>query len=206
MRIKRARYDVKDLKVVVTFELDKEESLEKSVQNYRFQILENNKIIESLKLSKTKPKKIEESVKLRGNVSYVLKDRNGKVKDKWQQSNIVTNIGKAEIANLVIGGGTSFGYIAIGTGTGFNAASTGLNTETHRLAAALSRTTTTVANDTARFFATFTFAADYTISESGVFNASGAGAGIMLCGQNLASPRSVTVGDQLECTWTVCVS
>lgn len=116
-----------------------------------------------------------------------------------------TNTGKAEVAQLVIGTGIAFGYIAIGSGgTGdFDPTDTALNTEEDRQAASVSTITTTVAGDTAKFVATFNFTGNKAIKESGVFNAGTNGD--MLCAKRF-DVMNFQNGDSLEVTYKFVVS
>lgn len=91
---------------------------------------------------------------------------------------LVTTIGKQQIANRLNGTGTIFGWLGIGTGTTAPAAGdTALQTALGaRLAATNSVVTTTTTNDTFRAVATFpgaTYAG--TITECGLFDALTAG-------------------------------
>ncbi len=148
----------------------------------------------------------KESLKLKGHIKFVLKDKDGKIKEVREIDNLIVNAGKSETAGLLIGdtGATAFGYIAIGTGTTAPSASdTALETETHRASATTSLTTTNVTNDTAQLEATFNFTSSYAITESGIFN--DATAGDMLARQTF-SALNVANGDSLTVTWKITVS
>lgn len=112
----------------------------------------------------------------------------------------VPTVGKAEVAELIVGAGTAFSNIAIGTGAtqAFGADSTQLVAETARDTATTSTDTTDVTGDTAKFVHTFSFTATGTINESGVFNNSSGGD--MLCAQYI-SDINVESGDSLEVTY-----
>ena len=122
---------------------------------------------------------------------------------------VVTNAGKAEVAALIgadtSGDGTPFDYIAIGTGTTAESASdTALVNEIQRAAAVGSRVTVNVTNDTLQLVKdAFTFGASYSITESGVFNASTGGT--MLCRKTFDA-INVTADDTLKVTWKITVS
>ena len=110
----------------------------------------------------------------------------------------VTNAGKAEVAELIIGSGTAFDSIAIGTGsTNFAATSTQLNNEYKRASATCSNVTTDVAGDTAQFVHNFSITESKTITEAGVFNH--ASTGDMLLAQTF-SGISVSSGDSIQIT------
>jgi len=124
--------------------------------------------------------------------------------------NLVVNAGKAEVAGLInevtIGG---FKWIAIGTGTAAAAVTdTALGAEITtgggaRGAAACTRVTTVVTNDTAQLVVTWNLTATFAVTESGCFDA--ASAGNMLCRQ-VFSAQNVVSGDSLEYTWKVSVA
>lgn len=135
---------------------------------------------------------------LRGEVTLILYDRNGRIKKQETIKNLIVNTGKAEVASLMGSGlgGTAFGYIAIGTGTTSPAATdTALESETHRQAATVTQTTVNVTNDTVQFETTFSFTASYAISEEGIFN--DATAGDMLSRVTFGA-YNVEDGDQLK--------
>jgi hypothetical protein len=110
----------------------------------------------------------------------------------------VTNIGLAEMANLVIGGGTAFSYIAIGTGTtAATVGDTALETEVQRESATTSRVTTNTSNDTSQWVYTFNFSGAAAITEYGVLNADTAGTLLL---HIVDSAVNVNDGDSLQVT------
>jgi hypothetical protein len=116
----------------------------------------------------------------------------------------VTNSGKAEIAGLGgnTGSPTAFTYLAYGTGsTAFAATQTALVTQSQRAAATVSRTTTTVTNDTLQLTYSFSITTTETITEVGIFNA--ASSGTMLARTVLGTSRSVVNGDTYSLTYKV---
>ncbi len=152
---------------------------------------------------------VETGVKLVGTITLIV-ERDGRREERVYR-NVITNVGKAEVANLIGGAGTAFGFIAIGTGTTAESASdTGLVAEVARKAATFTRVTTTVSNDTARFEATFSSADGltgmHTITETGLFNASTGG--VMLA-RRLLSGSGVSLnwdnGDMLTIRWDIQV-
>lgn len=113
----------------------------------------------------------------------------------------VTNAGIAEAANLIIGGGTAFSYLAIGTGTtAADVTDTALETESDRQSATTSRVTTDVANDTAQFVYTFSFSGSAAITEAGILN--DATVGTLLARQVFAA-INVNDGDSLQVTFKI---
>jgi len=148
----------------------------------------------------------KETLKLRGEIEFILKDSEGRIKEVRKLKNLIVNAGKSEVAGLIIGdtGATAFGYVAIGTGTTAPSASdTALENETHRTSATTSLTTTNVTNDTAQLQATFNFTGSYAITECGIFNASSGGD--MLARQTF-DVLNVANGDNLTMTWKITVS
>jgi len=116
-----------------------------------------------------------------------------------------TNAGKSEIAGLAgnTGSCTAFTALAYGTGsTAFAATQTALVTESQRAAAVVTRTTTTVSNDTLQLSKTFTASTTETVKEVGIFN-NATSAGTMLCRTVLGTPRSLTSGDTYTATYKV---
>ena len=115
---------------------------------------------------------------------------------------VMTNTGFAAIAGLVGNTGSinALTYLAYGDGTTSAAATnTALKgSESQRESATVSRTTTTVTNDTLQLTKTFSITATETIAEVGGFNASTAGT--MFVRSVLSSARSVSSGDSYVCT------
>jgi hypothetical protein len=119
---------------------------------------------------------IQESMKLHGAITLMLKKANGEV-ETVHKDNIIVDVGFDFIADA-IGKSASrpgvMGYIALGTGTtAAEAGQTALVTEIDRNAATYAHTAGTK---------TFTFTADFAagdatgaITEAGVFNASSSG-------------------------------
>lgn len=125
-------------------------------------------------------------------------------------SNLITNVGFAAMASRENGSGgeAAFTYIAIGTGVvAANVLDTLLGSEIttnggQRAAAAVSRSTTSVTNDTANHVVTYTFTGAFAVTESGLFNAAGANAGTLLARQVFAAVNVVNT-DAIQVTWKV---
>lgn len=125
--------------------------------------------------------------------------------------NLITNAGLAGVASRIGGAGAeaAFTYIVLGTGTTAAAVTdTTLVAEITtgggaRANATVSRITTTVTNDTSQLQYTFTFTSSFTITESGVLNATSAG--VLLCRQ-VFSAINVVSTDQLQITWKIKAS
>lgn len=130
----------------------------------------------------------------------------GEWSDKMQISNTITTTGKAGVASRINGSGgeAAFTYIALGTGTNASAVGdTTLQTEAttngaQRANATASRVTTDTTNDTARLVNTFNFTGSFSITESGVLNASSVGT---LLARQVFTAIAVVNGDSLQVTW-----
>lgn len=116
----------------------------------------------------------------------------------------VTNTGLAEVANLLIGDGTAFGWIAIGTGTNNDdpELKTALQTEVQRESATTSRKASTggVTNAAGEWVSTFSFSGAVAVTEAGLLNA--ATDGVLLARQVFSAVNMVD-GDSLEVTISV---
>lgn len=148
-------------------------------------------------------------MRLRHNVEYVVRDRDGNVRERRRVSNLVVNTGKAAVAGLINGVVTNFfEHIAIGTGTTAPAAgNTALETEIstnggQRASGTTSRVTTDTTDDTAQVVVTYNFTGSFAVTESGLFDA--ISSGTMLARQTFAA-INVANGDSLQVTWRVDV-
>jgi len=149
--------------------------------------------------------------RLRGEIELILRNKRGEVKRRVKLKNVITNVGKAQVAGLINGVVTSpFRYVAIGTGTTAPSASdTALETEIARKAGSTSRATTNVSNDTAVVEATFSSADGLTgssnVAEAGLFDATSGGN--MLARQTFSAiPVNWDGGDTLTIRWRIVVS
>jgi hypothetical protein len=127
---------------------------------------------------------MKSDIKIQGFVRLEVRDKDGNLlHDTGRLENLITNAGKAAVAGLVgnTGAITAFSYLALGTSsTAAAATQTALVAEIvdsglARAAATMSRTTTTVTNDTLRFVYTWTASGTKSVQEVGAFNASSAG-------------------------------
>ncbi len=149
--------------------------------------------------------------RLRGEIELILKNKKGEVKKRVKIKNVITNVGKAQVAGLINGVVTSpFRYVAIGTGTTAPSASdTALDNEIARKVGSTSRATTNVTNDTAVVEATFSSAdglsGSSNVAEAGLFDA--ASGGNMLARQTFSAiPVNWDGGDTLTIRWRIIVS
>lgn len=124
---------------------------------------------------------------------------------EMKAANLVTTVGKAAIASRFNGSGSepAFTYIALGIGT--TAAAVGdttLQTEITdsgltRQSATVSRTTTTVTNDTARLTYTWTASGTKAVTESGCLNAASSG---VLANRQVFSAVNLVSGNSFQAT------
>lgn len=128
---------------------------------------------------------------------------------QMRQANLITNVGRRAVAQLLRDGtGSPFSHIAVGTGTSAaNATDTALEGETSaaglgRASATTSEQTTDTTGDTARFLKLFSVTGTLAVTESGVFN--NPSAGTPLCRQ-VFSAINVVNGDTLQITWDIDV-
>lgn len=138
-----------------------------------------------------------------GEVSFRLFDSEGNLKEERTVKNLITSVGKAAMAGLLIdtGGVDAFSHIAIGTGTtAAVVGDTALETEVDRETATVSRVTTAVTDDTSRLVSTFSFSGSAAITESGVLNAGASG---LLLNRAVFSAVNVSNGDSLQITWNI---
>lgn len=148
-----------------------------------------------------------DSIKLKGTYRLEIRGVDGLVRDSWTVNNAIVTAGKAQIA-LLIGdaSATPFTYLAVGTSsTAVSAGQTALQAEItdtglERASGTVSRTTTTVTNDTYQITKTWTATGTKAVEEIGVFNASSSGT---MLGRALTSTKTLTNGEQLIATYTV---
>lgn len=149
---------------------------------------------------------MNDSLKVTG--TYHFKHmRDGVVLDEWNVNNLVTSAGKAQLALLAgDASATPFTYLALGTSTTAPAiGQTTLVAEITtsglaRAAGTVSRTTTTVTNDTLQLVYTWTASGTKTVEEVGVFNA--ASSGTMLS-RALTTTREFVANDTYQVTYKV---
>lgn len=147
-----------------------------------------------------------EKIRATGQVSFVLTDENGNIKQQ-NSKNLVVDPGLAFIASRMIGTAASvMSHMAIGTGTTAAAdAQMTLVAEAARVALTSSATvTTTVSGDSVQYVATFgPGVGTAAITEAGLFNA--ASAGTMLARTVFAVINKGAL-DTLTLTWKVTVA
>lgn len=149
----------------------------------------------------------ETTKQLKGFYRLVHKRADGTLVSDETVENIFTNAGKAQMA-LLCGDATAtpFTYVAVGTSsTAVAATDTTLTAEVvdtglSRASGTVTRTTTTVTNDTYQISKTFTATGSKTIEEVGIFNASSAGT---MLSHALTTTKALSNTDTLAVTYTL---
>lgn len=149
---------------------------------------------------------VSEKISAKGVLLLTLTDENGNLKEQHEE-NLVVTTGLAFIASRMKDAtATAMTHIAVGTNnTAASAAQTALITEAAR--AALTSTTivtTTVANDTIQYVATFAAGIGTgALVEAGIFNA---GTGGTMLSRSVFSVINKGASDVLTITWKVTLA
>lgn len=149
---------------------------------------------------------INENLKLSGELSIVLKDKDGNVKDTREVKNLVVNTGLAFIINRMTGTDKAvMSHMALGAGT--TAAAAGQTDLVSMLGSREAIDSTTILgtnNEKVRYVCNFE-AGDGTgaVTESAIFNA-GSG-GDMLC-RTVFDVVNKAADDTMAITWTITLS
>lgn len=144
---------------------------------------------------------IQDELKVIGDVSVKLFDKDGNIKDERTIKNLVVTVGKQFIASRMTGTTTTMSHMAIGSSaTAAAAGNTTLGTELGRVALSGATTSGTVVTYNASFPAGTGTGA---VVEAGIFNA--ASAGTMLCRTTFAVVNK-GAEDSMSITWQVTVS
>jgi hypothetical protein len=149
---------------------------------------------------------INENLKLSGQLSIVLKDKAGNIKDQREVKNLVVNAGLAYIASRMTGTAKSvMSHMALGSGTTSPAAA---DTDLGSILGsreALDSTTISGTNDEKVVYVSSFEAGDATgaVTEAGIFNA--ASGGDMLC-RTVFSVVNKAADDTMSVTWTITLS
>ena len=144
---------------------------------------------------------IQETIKVKGELSIKLFGPDGKLKGEQNVPNLVVTTGKTFIAARMVGTPTAMSHMAIGSGTTDPViGDTSLETELGRVALTSSASAGAVVTYVASFGAGTGTGA---VTEAGIFNASSAGT--LLCRTEFAVVNK-GVDDSMTITWTVTVS
>lgn len=152
-----------------------------------------------------------ESVNLVGKLRLEVRDAEGRLLDVREGQNLITNVGKERLAAIVAGlTATLPGYVAIGTtNTAANVADTQLAAEIttnggqRRLADTITRTTTTITNDTVSYTAVFSFTGAFAIVEAGLLDAASGG---NLFARRVFAAVNVVNGNVVNAVWTLAIA
>lgn len=151
-----------------------------------------------------------DTIKLKGTYHFKIFREDGTLRDEFSVENLVTSAGKAQLA-LLCGDATAtpFTYIAVGTSStspsvgqttlGAEITDTGLA----RSSGTVSRTTTTVTNDTFSITKTWTASGVKAIEEVGIFNASSNGE---MLSRALTGTKTTANGETVQATYTLAFS
>ncbi len=147
---------------------------------------------------------LNDKLKLSGRVGIVVKDKNGKVKETREETNLVVNTGLNYITSRMKDATAGvMSHMALGTGT--TAAAAG-DTDLETLVGSREalEDSTTVTDNTINYVCNFE-ANDVTgaITEAGIFNA--ASSGTMLC-RVVFSAVNLTSTDSISVDWTITLS
>ena len=140
---------------------------------------------------------------VRGRLSVVLRDADGKVKQSQEIQNLVVNSGLAFIASRMKDTtDAAMSHMAVGSGT--TAAAAGNTALETQIGSRVSLTSTTVTANEIEYVATFSAGTGTgAVTEAGIFNASTSGT--MLC-RTVFSVVNKGADDTLQITWTITLN
>jgi hypothetical protein len=146
---------------------------------------------------------IQEQMSVKGRLSVVLFDADGKVKQSQDIPNLVVNTGLAFIASRMKDTtDAAMSHMAVGSGT--TAAAAGDTALETQIGSRVSLTSTTVTANATAYVATFAAGTGTgAITEAGIFNASTSGT--MLC-RTVFSVVNKGADDTLQITWTITLN
>ena len=146
---------------------------------------------------------LNDSLKLKGRVGIVLKDKNGNVKETREIDNLVVDTGLDYIASRMEGTSSNvMSHMALGSGT--TAAAAGDTDLESILGSREALDSTTVTDNAVAYVSSFE-AGDATgaVTEAGIFNA--VSGGTMLC-RTVFSVVNKAADDTMSVTWTITIS
>jgi hypothetical protein len=146
---------------------------------------------------------IKDTLKLKGELTIVVKDKDGKVKEARKENNLVVNAGLTYICSRMVStSATAMSHMAVGSGT-----TTPSGTQTDLVSTLGVREpldSSTSSSNTVTYTSSFE-AGDGTgaITEAGIFNASTGGT--MLCRTTFPVVNK-GANDTMSITWTITLS
>ncbi len=140
---------------------------------------------------------------LKGQLEIVLRDKNGKIKERRKERNLIVNTGLNAILDRLVG--TSEAVMShMGLGSSSTAAAAGQTALVSQLGSREAIDSSTVTGSSVAYVCTFEAGdATGTITEAGIFNASSGGT--MLC-RSVFSSITKGANDSLNVTWTITVT
>lgn len=147
----------------------------------------------------------QEKFGITGELDIVLRAEDGSIKESIHVPNLVVTVGKNFIASRMIGTSPSvMSHMAVGTATAIPATSDStLGTEVGR---AIFSVAAAAAGNVVTYTANFASGVGTgALTEAGIFNASGAGAGAMLCRTTFPVVNK-GASDTLTISWNVTVN
>jgi hypothetical protein len=146
---------------------------------------------------------INDTLKLRGDLQIVLKDKDGKVKESRTEKNLIVSAGLTFICDRVADASSAvMSHMAVGSGT--TAAAAGQTDLVSILGSREALDSTTASSNTVVYVSSFE-AGEGTgaVTEAGVFNASSVGT--MLC-RTVFAVVNKGANDTMAITWTITLS
>ena len=146
---------------------------------------------------------LQESGGFKGELEIILRDKDGKIKERRIERNLLVNTGLNAILDRLVGTSEAvMSHMALGSGTTAAAAgNTALETQLGNREAIDS---STVSGASVSYASTFENGdATGTVTEAGIFNASTSGT--MLC-RSVFSAITKGANDSLSITWTITVT
>lgn len=147
---------------------------------------------------------IQDENKATGALTIEVFDEHGQLKERLDITNLVVTVGKNFIASRMVGTTPAvMSHMAVGSGAVAPAdANTTLGGELGRAAL----TSSSAANNVVTYAATFAAGVGTgAVTEAGIFNAAGAGAGTLLCRTTFAVINK-GASDSMTITWTVTIN
>lgn len=152
---------------------------------------------------------LDEQIKTTGELTIILKDSTGKIKEQKTVPNLVVALGKhliaSRLAGSISGNNSSMTHMAVGTGTATPMpADTTLLAEISNSRTTLSSSLVETNSNVVTYSATFgSGIGTGPITEAGIFNA--ASGGVMLC-RTVFYVVNKDISDTLTINWSITIS
>lgn len=147
-----------------------------------------------------------DTLKLQGNLSIVLTDAQGRVKDTREVKNLVVTAGITHIlGRLGASAPAQMGWMALGSGA---VAAAAANTDLGAIIGSRVALTSTTPGATNIVYVCNGFTAGVStgaVTEAGIFNNATSGAGTMLC-RTVFPVVNKQAGDSISITWTITLT